>query len=164
MKMKIRKGVKSDLPFVLKLIKELADYENALNEVTITLEQLEKDGFENNRYYSFLIAENDQEIIGLSFYWIRYSTWKGKFLFLEDFVIKQKYRRSGVGSKLFKETIKICDKLQCNGMSWQVLNWNTPAIDFYKKYNADISNSWLNGKLTKKQIKEICSKNLKANS
>ena len=157
MKPRIRKGVKNDLPVVLKLIKELADYENALDEVTITLEQLEKDGFENNPYYFFLVAENDKEIIGLSFYWIRYSTWKGKFLFLEDFVIKQEYRRSGIGSKLFKETIKICDKLQCNGMTWQVLDWNAPAIDFYKKYNADISSSWLNGKLTKKQIEEFCS-------
>tara|TARA_Y100000746_G_C15302679_1_gene366340 strand:- start:266 stop:745 length:480 start_codon:yes stop_codon:yes gene_type:complete len=158
MRTRIRKGIKKDLPFVLKLIKELADYENALHEVTITVEQLEKDGFEDNPYYFFLVAENDKEIIGLSFYWIRYSTWKGKFLFLEDFVIKQQYRRSGVGSKLFKETIKICKNLDCNGMVWQVLDWNNLAIDFYKKYNADISSSWLNGKLTKKQIEEICSK------
>ena len=108
-------------------------------------------------WYWFLVAEKDEEIIGLSFYWIRYSTWKGKFLFLEDFVIKQEYRRQGVGSKLFEATIKICQKLKLNGIIWQVLDWNTPAIDFYKKYNADISSKWLNGKLTKKQIDKICS-------
>ena len=155
--MTIRKGVKKDLPSVLNLIKELADYENSLEEVTITLENLENDGFGNHPWYWFLVAENNENIIGLSFYFIRYSTWKGKFLFLEDFVIKEEYKRQGIGSKLFEETIKICQKLKLNGMIWQVLDWNTPAIDFYKKYNANISNAWLNGKLTKKQIDEICS-------
>ena len=157
MKTLIRKGEKKDLPAALSLIKELADYENALEEVTITLDDLEKDGFESHPWYSFLVAENDNEIIGLSFYWVRYSTWKGKFLFLEDFIIKEQCRRHGIGSKLFEETIKICQELKLNGMIWQVLDWNTPAIDFYKKYNANISNTWLNGKLTKKQISEICS-------
>jgi len=157
MKINIRQGKKTDLPAVLNLIKELADYENAIEEVTITLEDLEKDGFGSRPFYWFLVAENNNQIVGLSFYWIRYSTWKGKFLFLEDFVIKQQYRRSGIGSKLFEKTIKICQDLELNGMCWQVLDWNTPAIDFYKKYNAEISSAWLNGKLTKKQIEEICS-------
>jgi len=156
MKTTIRKGIKKDLPSVLRLIKELADYENALDQVSISLEDLENDGFSERPWYWFLVAEKNNEIIGLSFYWIRYSTWKGKFLFLEDFVIKQEYRNKGVGSQLFEETIKICKKLNLNGMIWQVLDWNTPAINFYKKYNADISKNWLNGKLTKKQINEIC--------
>jgi len=155
MKITIREGIKEDLPAVLRLIKELADFENARDQVTITLEDLEKDGFEGSPWYWFLVAEKDNEIVGLSFYWIRYSTWKGKFLFLEDFVIKKEYRRVGIGSKLFEATIKICQKLELNGMIWQVLDWNTPAIDFYKKYNADISKDWLNGKLTKKQIEKI---------
>ena len=152
----IRKGVKTDLSAVLDLIKELADFENAKDQVSITLEDLEKDGFGENPWYWFLVAEKDNEIVGLSFYWIRYSTWKGKFLFLEDFVIKKEYKRQGIGSKLFEETINICKKQKLNGMTWQVLNWNTPAIKFYKKYNADISQEWLNGKLTKNQIDEIC--------
>ena len=155
MKTIIRKGIKKDLPAVLELIKELANYENAEDQVTITLEDLEKDGYGSHPWFWFLVAENNQEIVGLSFYWIRYSTWKGKFLFLEDFVIKQEYRRQGIGSKLFEETIKICKKLNLNGMIWQVLDWNSSAIDFYKKYGADISNDWLNGKLTKKQIEKI---------
>ena len=157
MKAKIRKGLKKDLPSVLKLIKELANYENALEEVTITLNDLERDGFGSRPWFWFLVAENKNEIIGLSFYWIRYSTWKGKFLYLEDFIIKEEYRRSGVGSKLFEETIKISKHLGLNGMIWQVLDWNKAAINFYKKYNANISSSWLNGKLTKKQIDDVYS-------
>ena len=157
MKTIIRKGIKKDLPAVLELIKELANYEDAEDQVTITLEDLEKDGYGSHPWFWFLVAENNQEIVGLSFYWIRYSTWKGKFLFLEDFIIKDEYRRQGVGSKLFEATIKICQKLKLNGIIWQVLDWNTSAIDFYKKYNADISSKWLNGKLTKKQIDKICS-------
>ena len=153
----IRKGTKKDLPATLRLIKELANYENAEKEVTITLEDLQRDGFGKRPYYWFLVAEENKQIVGLSFYWIRYSTWKGKFLFLEDFIISEKYRKHGIGSRLFEATIKICQELKLNGMTWQVLDWNTPAINFYKKYNADISNSWLNGKLTKKQISEIYS-------
>ncbi|MEE2954260.1 MAG: GNAT family N-acetyltransferase [Bacteroidota bacterium] len=155
--MKIRKGIKKDLPSVLELIKELAEYENAKDQVTITLEDLEKDGFGAHPWYWFLVAEKDDEIIGLSFYWIRYSTWKGRFLFLEDFVIKEEYRGQGAGSRLFEETIKICNKLRVNGMSWQVLDWNSSAIDFYKKYDAEIKKDWLNGRLTKKQIEKIYS-------
>jgi len=155
MKTIIRKGIKKDLPSVLKLIKVLADYENASDQVTITLDDLEQDGFGCQPWYWFLVAEKDDEIIGLSFYWIRYSTWKGKFLYLEDFVIKEEYRRYGIGSKLFKETIKICKQLNLNGMIWQVLDWNSPAINFYKKFDAEISKDWLNGKLTKKQIENI---------
>ena len=155
MKIQIREGIKKDLPTVLRLIKELADFENAKDQVTITLEDLQKDGFGKTPYYRFLVAERDNEIVGLSFYWIRYSTWKGKFLFLEDFVIKKEYKRQGIGSKLFEETINICKNQKLNGMTWQVLNWNTPAINFYKKYNAEISEEWLNGNLTKNQIDQL---------
>lgn len=154
----IRKGLKKDLPYVLKLIKELARYEKAEKEVNITLKDLENDGFGKHPFYWFLIAENKKKIIALSFYFIRYSTWKGKFLFLEDFVVKEEFRKKGVGSLLFKETIKICKELKCNGMCWQVLDWNKPAINFYKKYNAKISSAWLNGKLSKKQIELISSR------
>ena len=148
----IRKGEKKDLPFILELIKELAEYENSLNQVSITLKELQDDGFKSKPCYYFLVAEKNNEIIGMSFYWIRYSTWKGKFLFLEDFIVKKEYRRHGVGKALFNATIQVCQKLNLNGMCWQVLDWNSPAIEFYKKYNSEISNDWLNGKLTKQQI------------
>lgn len=155
MELIIREGLKTDLPAVLKLIQELAEYEKALDQVTISLEDLENDGFGERPWYWFLVAEKNNEIIGISFYWIRYSTWKGKFLYLEDFVVKTEYRGRGIGAKLFEETINVCHNLKLNGMVWQVLDWNTPAVNFYKKYNADISNEWLNGKLTKDQIEEI---------
>ena len=151
----IRKGQKKDLPFILKLIKELADYENSLDQVDITLKNLEEDGFCLHPYYNFLVAEKNHKIIGMSFYWIRYSTWKGKCLFLEDFIVTKKHRRSGVGKALFDATIQICKKEKLNGMCWQVLNWNTPAIEFYKQYSAVISDDWLNGRLTKKQINNL---------
>jgi len=152
MEFKIREGIKTDLPAVLKLIQELAEYEKALDQVTISLEDLENDGFGERPWYWFLVAEKNNEIIGISFYWIRYSTWKGKFLYLEDFVVKKEYRGRGIGAKLFEETINVCHNLKLNGMVWQVLDWNTPAVNFYKKYNAEISTEWLNGKLTKDQI------------
>ena len=152
MKTLIREGLKEDLPKVLELINELADYEKALKEVTITLDDLENDGFGETSYYSFLVAEHDQTIIGLSFYFIRYSTWKGKFLYLEDFIIRKEYRNQGIGSLLFEATINVCKKEDLNGMIWQVLDWNTSAIKFYKKYNASISTEWYNGKLSKHQI------------
>tara|TARA_Y100001968_G_C19350298_1_gene714285 strand:- start:11 stop:499 length:489 start_codon:yes stop_codon:yes gene_type:complete len=153
--LRIRKGQKKDLPCILNLIKELANYENSLDQVSITLKELENDGFGTRPWYWFLVAEKNNTIIGMSFYWIRYSTWKGKFLFLEDFIVKEKYRKQGVGAKLFEATIKICHELNLNGMCWQVLDWNKPAIAFYHKYNATISNDWLNGKLTKDQIEYI---------
>ena len=152
MEFKIREGIKTDLPAVLKLIQELAEYEKALDQVTISLEDLENDGFGERPWYWFLVVEKNNEIIGISFYWIRYSTWKGKFLYLEDFVVKKEYRGRGIGAKLFEETINVCHNLKLNGMVWQVLDWNTPAVNFYKKYNAEISTEWLNGKLTKDQI------------
>lgn len=151
----IRKGVKSDLPSVLELIKELADFEKALNEVTVSLEDLEKDGFGNHPYYWFIVAEKDGEIIGLSFYFIRYSTWKGRFLFLEDFVVKESHRNKGIGALLFEETIRIAKELDVKGMTWQVLDWNKDAIRFYEKYNSDISSEWYNGKLTYDQLKQF---------
>ena len=153
MEIKIRKGTKADLPDVLELIKELAEFEKALDEVSVTLEDLEKDGFGQHPYYWFIVAEHQGEIIGLSFYFIRYSTWKGRFLFLEDFVVKESFRSNGIGAQLFEETIRIANSLNVKGMIWQVLDWNEDAIRFYKKYNASIQTEWLTGKLTHEQLK-----------
>ena len=149
MEVKIRRGQKADLPCVLALIKELAEFEKALNEVSVTLEELENDGFGKCPYYSFIVAVHKGKIIGLSFYFIRYSTWKGRFLFLEDFVVKEDYRGQGVGAQLFEETIRIAQRLEVKGMVWQVLDWNEDAIRFYKKYEASIHTEWLNGNLAK---------------
>ena len=148
----IRKGILADLPIVLELIKELAEYERALNEVTITLKELEEDGFGEHPLYWFIVAEVDGEIVGMSFYFIRYSTWKGRFLFLEDFVVNESHRGKGIGSQLFEETVRIAQQMRVNGIVWQVLDWNEPAINFYNKYEAQLNGEWLNGKLVKEQI------------
>tara|TARA_B100000780_G_C20791706_1_gene314398 strand:- start:70 stop:543 length:474 start_codon:yes stop_codon:yes gene_type:complete len=152
MKIQIRKGVQTDLPQVLDLIKELAIYENAIDEVTIKLEDLERDGFGSEKLFHFLVAINEKELVGIAFYYTRYSTWKGKILYLEDFVVKEKDRGKGIGTLLFEEIVRVCKNKEYNGMAWQVLDWNEPAINFYKKYKASLSSSWLNCKLSKNQI------------
>ena len=143
----IRKATKNDLPQVLDLINELALYENAPEEVTITLKELEKDGFGEHPIYWILLAENENEILGMSFYYIRYSTWKGKTLYLEDLVVKEKYRGNKIGEALFEATIKAAKEMKAKLMTWQVLDWNEPAINFYKKFNAELDEEWINGKL-----------------
>ena len=150
--MKIRKGRKSDLPIILSLIKELANYEKSLDKVLITIDDLEKDGFGDHTLYWLIVAEINGEIVWMAFYYIRYSTWSGKTFYLEDFFVKKDFRRKGVGSLLFEECIRMTKKINANSMVWQVLNWNKPAISFYKKYNAELKNDWINGRLYKEQI------------
>ncbi|MDB4533543.1 GNAT family N-acetyltransferase [Vicingaceae bacterium] len=143
----IRKATKNDLPSVLDLVKELALYENAPEEVTIKLEDLEKDGFGTNPLYWIILAEKESEIIGMSFYYIRYSTWKGKCLYLEDLVVKEEFRGKKIGEALFAATIKTAKEINAKQMNWQVLDWNEPAINFYKKLNAELDPEWINGKI-----------------
>lgn len=153
--MKIRKGKKSDLPSILNLIKELAHYERALDKVLITLNDLEKDGFGKHPLFWVLVAENENKIVGMAFYYIRYSTWSGKMFYLEDFVVKKGFRRMGVGSLLFEECIRVARKINANGMVWQVLNWNKSAMNFYQKYNSELKSDWVNGKLNKEQLNKL---------
>lgn len=142
--MKIRKGTKSDLPKALELIKELALYEKAPDEVVNTLEMMEEDGFGKNPVFGFIVAEENDEIYGMSMYYWRYSTWKGKRIYLEDLIVTESKRGSGTGKLLFEETIKIGKEEGATGMMWQVLDWNEPAINFYKKYDAVMADEWLN--------------------
>ncbi len=143
----IRPATKNDLPEVLDLVKELALYEKAPEEVTITIEELEVDGFGKNPLYWIILAENENGIVGMSFYYIRYSTWKGKCLYLEDFVVKEEFRGNKIGQFLFEETIKAAKEMNAKLMNWQVLDWNEPALKFYKKFNAEMDSEWLNGKI-----------------
>jgi len=143
----IRPATKNDLPEVLALVKELALYEKAPEEVTITLSELEADGFGKNPLYWIILAENENGIMGMSFYYIRYSTWKGKCLYLEDIVVKEEFRGNSVGKVLFEATIKAAKEMNAKLMNWQVLDWNEPALNFYKKFSAEMDGEWLNGKL-----------------
>lgn len=140
----IRKGTKEDLPRALELIRELAIYEKAPDEVTNTLEMMENDGFGEHPVYGFIVAEEAGTIHGMSMYYWRYSTWKGKRIYLEDLIVTEAKRGSGIGKLLFEETIAIGKAAGATGMMWQVLDWNEPAINFYKKYQANIEDGWLN--------------------
>jgi GNAT superfamily N-acetyltransferase len=153
--MTIRVGQKADLPHVLGLIKELAEYERASHEVINTVEMLEKDGFGEHPIYGFFVAELENKIVGISLYYWRYSTWKGKRLWLEDIVVTQSERGRGIGKLLFDRTMQHTLDEKCSGMMWQVLDWNEPAINFYKKYGSKISGEWLNCVLEADQIRTI---------
>ena len=148
----IRKGVKADLSQVLNLIKELAAYERAPQEVTVTVEEMERDGFGVNPIYKFFVAEKDNIIIGISLYYIKYSTWKGKCIFLEDIIVTEQFRKCGIGKKLFDEVVKIAKETKVKRLEWQVLEWNEPAIKFYEKLNSHFDGEWINCKLTDKEI------------
>jgi GNAT superfamily N-acetyltransferase len=152
MEIKIRRAIASDCERMLELVRELAVYERAPDEVTVTLEHFIETGFGKNPVWQALVAVETEKgaetIIGISLWYMRYSTWKGLRLYLEDLIVTEAYRGKGVGKKLFDETVEEARKLKVSGMMWQVLDWNQAAIDFYKKYGADISSEWLNCSLT----------------
>jgi GNAT superfamily N-acetyltransferase len=156
--MTIRPGKKSDLPRVLELIKELAEYERAPHEVINTVAKMEEDGFGPSPIYGFFVAEDSSGIIGLSLYYWRYSTWKGKRLYLEDIIVTEKHRGKGAGKLLFDRTMETALEENCSGMMWQVLEWNEPAINFYKKYGSKLDDEWTNCTLEANQIKTILGK------
>lgn len=155
MEIKIRQGKKEDLPRVLELIKELALYERAPHEVINTVEKMEEDGFGVNPIYGFFVAERGTTIIGISLYYWRYSTWKGKRLYLEDIIVTESERGKGAGKLLFDKTMQKALQENCSGMMWQVLEWNEPAINFYKKYGAKLDDEWTNCTLEAGQIRQI---------
>lgn len=138
----IRKAVQEDCAPMLELIKELADYEKALHEVTLTLEQFIEDGFGSSPVWGAFVAEYNGEIVGISLYYDRYSTWKGRRLYLEDLVVTEKLRGKQIGKKLFEATMEHGKSNHYNGMVFQVLNWNEPAINFYKN---TVRNLMMNG-------------------
>ncbi len=143
--MQIRLGKEEDVPALLSLIKELAVFEKAGDEVEIDENDLLRDGFGKDARFSFLLAENDNgECMGIALYYHRYSTWKGKSLYLEDLVVSERFRRKGVGTALFDELLEIAKMEGVRRFHWQVLDWNASAIAFYKKYGVEMENDWLN--------------------
>ena len=146
-KIKIRKALRGDVGRIFTLINALAIFEKEPEAVKVTEEELLQDGFGNDPSYRCIVAEYENEVIGFALYYIRYSTWNGKTVYLEDFLVDDKYRSKGVGKALFEEMITIAQSLNVRQMSWQVLDWNEGAIRFYKKYESDIEDGWLNARL-----------------
>lgn len=152
MNFNIRRAIKDDCPRLLELIQELATYERAPNEVTVTLDHFVESGFGPCPVWWAFVAEtpspvgerNGSKVVGFALYYIRYSTWKGQAMYLEDILITNEMRGKGVGKLLFDRLIEEAKEKKFNRIIWQVLDWNEPAINFYKKYNADIDRSWLN--------------------
>jgi len=140
--MNIRKGNPQDMEAVLGLIQDLASFENEPNAVVITVEDLIRDGFGSNPLFQVFVAEVDLEVVGIALYYYRYSTWKGKTIHLEDLVVKENMRGSGIGYALYSEIIKQGKKDKVRRIEWNVLDWNTPAIDFYKKSGAKVLEDW----------------------
>jgi GNAT superfamily N-acetyltransferase len=143
----VRPAIKSDMSSVLDLIRELAIYENAEEQVTNTIEQLQLDGFGNQPTFKCVVATENDRIIGFAIYYPSYSTWKGNCLYLEDLLVTESHRRKGVGKLLFDEVLQEAKNSGAKRFEWQVLDWNEPAINFYKKYKADLDGEWINGKI-----------------
>ncbi|MFZ4785788.1 MAG: GNAT family N-acetyltransferase [Flavobacteriales bacterium] len=148
----LRPGTVADVPAALELVRELAIYEKAPNEVVVTEADMIRDGFGEKPLFDLIVAEIDQVVIGIALCYVRYSTWKGPILYLEDLVVKENYRAHGIGKALFEACMKSARDKGFDGMAWQVLDWNEPAIRFYNKYNSTFSDEWLNGRLTAAQI------------
>ncbi|MDR2040063.1 MAG: GNAT family N-acetyltransferase [Bacteroidales bacterium] len=140
----IRKAVKEDCPRLMELVHELAIYENAPDEVTVTLAHFEESGFGENPVWWAFVAIQDNIIVGFALYYIRYSTWKGQRMYLEDIIITKEMRGKGIGSMLFDRLIVEAKERKLNGIVWQVLEWNQPAIKFYSKYHATFDPEWIN--------------------
>jgi GNAT superfamily N-acetyltransferase len=144
MEIKIRRAVKEDCPRLMELINELAEYERAPQEVTVTLEHFQESCFGKSPVCWSFVAEEDGKIVGFALYYIRYSTWKGQAMYLEDILVTQEMRGKGIGKLLMDRLIDEAKEKKWNRIIWQVLDWNEPAINFYKKYNANFDDEWVN--------------------
>ncbi len=155
MNIEIRKGTQADIPSALTLVKELAAYEKAPNEVEVTIAEMTEWGFGTDKQFDFYVALLDGVIVGIALYYSKYSTWKGKCLFLEDIIVTESQRGKGLGKLLFDKVVEVSKEMKVRRMEWQVLDWNTPAIEFYKKYDATLDGEWVNCKLTNHQLEKM---------
>jgi len=142
---RIRMATEADLDPILALVRELADYEKSPEKVTATLETY-RDAF-SNRYFDAIVATIAGKIVGMALYYRTFSTWKGRMMHLEDFVVAEAYRRSGVGKHIFEAFLEKAHEAGSVMCKWQVLRWNDPAINFYRKYDAVFDDEWVDVKL-----------------
>lgn len=154
----IRKGEKSDMPALLELIRELAIFEKEPDAVVVTVADLERDGFGPIPLFRTFIASVNGSVVGMALYYYRYSTWKGRTIHLEDLIVKEQMRGSGLGFALYREVMAQGKIDQVRRIEWNVLNWNTPAIDFYLKSGAKVFEDWRVAQMDEKGINDFLSK------
>ena len=159
LKMIIRKGIREDMPRVLELIQELAVFEKQPDAVEITVSDLERDGFGSHPLFEILIAEINGEIPGMALFYNRYSTWKGKTIHLEDLIVSEKWRGTGIGMKLYQAVMEEAKKQNVRRVEWNVLDWNTPAITFYEKTGAVVFKDWLVAQMDEKGLTDFLQQN-----
>lgn len=140
----IRPAVKDDCPRMLELVRELAVYERAPDEVTVSLEHFMESGFGPKPVWWAFVAEVEGVIVGFALYYVRYSTWKGQRMYLEDILVTESWRGKGIGALLMEALIGAAKEKGFNGITWQVLNWNEPAIRFYECYKVRFDHEWVN--------------------
>ncbi|MEC4112941.1 GNAT family N-acetyltransferase [Myroides pelagicus] len=153
--MNIRKATSADMPRVLELIQELALFEKEPDAVVITVDDLIRDGFGAQPLFEVIVAEVNQVIVGMALYYNRYSTWKGKTIHLEDLIVSKEHRGTGAGSALYNQIMHIAKEQGVKRVEWVVLNWNTPAIEFYKKSGATVLEDWYTVQLDENGINNI---------
>ena len=152
----IRQGNENDVPGIFKLINELAMFEREPEAVVNTESKLKEDGFGENSIYKVFVAEetDTKEIIGMALYYTAFSTWKGKIFYLDDIVVTERCRKFGIGRKLINEVLRDAHRAGVKQIRWQVLDWNTPAVEFYKSIGVEFDPAWINCKMSNEQIEK----------
>ncbi len=158
MEISIRRALEPDVPRMLELVKELALFERAPQEVTVSLEHMRDAGFGPDPVWVGWVAEADGVIMGMAVCYERYSTWKGRRLYLEDIIVTEAARGHRIGERLFRQCVAYAVEMNYSGMLWQVLDWNVDAIRFYDRFGAKYSKEWLNGSLERDQLKNLATR------
>ena len=153
MSFKVREGLVSDMSSVLKLVQELADFEKESDAVVVAVADLENDGFGKQPLFKTFVAELDNEIVGMALFYPRYSTWKGPTIHLEDLIVTKSKRGLNIGRALYTKVLEYGYKEGVKRIEWVVLNWNTPAIEFYKKSGAVVLDDWNTTQINEHAIK-----------
>ena len=162
-KIHLRFAQKGDMPEVLQLIQELADFEKEPDAVELSLSELENDGFSTPKRFDCLLAEMDQKVVGMALYYPRYSTWKGVTLHLEDLIVSNAYRGKGVGTALYSAFLAEAKKQNVRRVEWVVLDWNTPAIKFYESSGAKVLQDWKTVQMDQETINKYIENNSNEN-
>lgn len=156
--MKIRIGNPTDMPAVLELIRELAIFEREPDAVVVTADDLVRDGFGPQPMFGTFVAEMNGEIVGMALYYYRYSTWKGRTIHLEDLIVREALRGQGIGEALYAHVLRQAQKDKVRRVEWNVLSWNTPAIDFYEKSGARVLDDWRVAQMDDAAVKKFVDK------